>query len=366
MRRAMYFLILIPALLVLTTMVVLRQKQFGAQPRGERLSRIEASPHYRGGQFRNTVPTANFTREGGRGKVFSDLILRRRGKLAPEGPLPHLPANLHALPPDHDVLVWFGHSSYYLQIGGKRILVDPVLSGHASPFRSMVKAFDGTQVWASEEIPPIDYLLITHDHWDHLDYKTMVALQPRIARVICGLGVGAHLERWGFDPGVITELDWYDHSNLHGDWKVTATPARHFSGRGLKRNNTLWVSFVLETDSLRLFLGGDGGYGPHFEEIGKRFGPFDLAILEQGQYNVNWRQIHLMPDELFRAAHELRARRVMPVHLGKFTLSTHPWNEPLKLLSANQSKSKIPAITPIIGEVVRLNDTTQQFRKWWE
>jgi L-ascorbate metabolism protein UlaG (beta-lactamase superfamily) len=366
MKRAMFILILVLALIILTTIAVLRQKQFGRQPRGERLARIEASPHYRGGQFRNTVPTANFTRDGSKGKVLSDLVLRRRGRLSPEEPLPHIRTNLKTLPPDRDVLVWFGHSSYYLQIGGKKILVDPVLSGYASPFRWMVRAFDGTQVWTPDDIPDIDLLLITHDHWDHLDYKTMVALQPRIAQVVCGLGVGAHLEHWGFDPGVISELDWHENVPLRDGWSLTATPARHFSGRSLKRNTTLWVSFVLETDSLRLFLGGDGGYGPHLEEIGKRFGPFDLAILEQGQYNTNWKQIHLMPDELFRAAQELRTRRVMPVHLGKFTLSTHPWNEPLKHLTANGKKHTISAVTPIIGEVVHLNDTSQQFRKWWD
>lgn len=366
MRRVMYILIALVLVVVAATILVLRQPQFGRLPSGERLDRIQASPNYRRGEFRNPVPTASFTREGSWLKVFSELMFRRRGRLAPQEPLPHVATDLLALPPDEDVLVWMGHSSYFLQIDGKRILVDPVLSGYASPFRFMVKAFEGTRLWSPEQIPDLDYVFITHDHWDHLDYNAMVALKPRIAHVVCGLGVGAHLEHWGFDPASITELDWFEHTALQDGWRVTATPARHFSGRGIKRNQTLWVSYVLQTNNLRLFLGGDGGHGPHKDTIGERFGPFDLAMLEQGQYNVNWRQIHLMPEELFVSAEALQAKRVMPVHLGKFTLSTHPWHEPLKLLHSHQSQSDIPAITPMIGEVVHLQDTAQQFSRWWE
>jgi L-ascorbate metabolism protein UlaG (beta-lactamase superfamily) len=253
-----------------------------------------------------------------------------------------------------------------MQIAGKHLLVDPVLSGHASPFSWTVKAFKGANPYSTADIADIDFLFITHDHWDHLDYKAIMDLQPRIRHIVCGLGVAAHLEHWGFDPAIITELDWYEQADLGSGFVVNALPARHFSGRGFSRNKSLWVSYALQAPSLRLFLGGDSGYDTHFAQIGSKFGPFDLAILEAGQYDPRWQDIHMLPEQFMSAAHEINARHIFPVHNSKFALSAHPWDEPLTRLTEYNKEHQLPLITPMIGEKVDLTNPNQTFSNWWE
>lgn len=362
----MYIFISIIAVLVTVSFVVFSQSRFGKLPDGERLERIKLSPNYRDGSFQNQSVTPTFTGEESKLKMMSDFFFKKKIRVTPVDSIPSVKTNLKNIDPSGNFLVWFGHSSYYMQIEGKKILVDPVFCGHASPFRWMVKAFAGSNQYSAADMPDIDYLFITHDHWDHLDYKTVTALKPRIKKVICGLGVGAHLENWGFEPASVVELDWYDNFSLGNDWLVHATPARHFSGRGLKRNKTLWVSFALQTPSLNIFIGGDGGYDTHFAEIGQRFGPFDLAILEQGQYNERWKYIHLLPSEVFKAASDLNAKSLMPVHNSKFALSVHEWDEPLTEIEENGKNYNIQLVTPVIGEPVDLNDTIPTFKRWWE
>jgi L-ascorbate metabolism protein UlaG (beta-lactamase superfamily) len=262
--------------------------------------------------------------------------------------------------------VWFGHSSYFIQIDGKKILVDPVLSGHASPFSFSIKAFKGTDVYSANDIPDIDYLFISHDHWDHLDFETMLALKPKIKKVFCGLGTGEHLEYWGYKKSSITEMDWNEKIIPDSGFIVCTFPARHFSGRGIKRNQTLWSSFVLQTPTMNIFIGGDGGYDKHFAEIGKTFGTIDLAILENGQYNKNWKYIHMLPDEIGNTFRDLNAKRFFTVHNSKFKLSTHPWDEPLIKITALSKESNFPLITPMIGEQVNLKDSGQLFSEWWK
>ena len=228
------------------------------------------------------------------------------------------------------------------------------------------KAFEGSDIYTPADIPEIDYLFITHDHWDHLDYKTIIQLKPKIKKVICSLGLGEDLEYWGYNPAIIIEKDWNEEIVLDSGFKAYTLPSRHFSGRGFVRNKTLWTSFVLQTRSLKLLMGCDGGYGTHFKEIGKTFGGFDLAILENGQYNKNWKNIHMQPEEVLQAAKDLHAHRVLPVHSSKFALALHPWDEPLKRITALNTPKEFVLITPIIGEQVNLNDSTQKFSHWWE
>jgi L-ascorbate metabolism protein UlaG (beta-lactamase superfamily) len=229
----------------------------------------------------------------------------------------------------------------------------------------MIKSFKGTDIYTSADIPEIDYLFITHDHWDHLDYKTITELKPKIGKVITGLGTGAHLERWGFNPQIIIENDWFDELILDDGFTVNTTPARHFSGRSTKPNQSLWVSFVLKTPSIQIFIGGDGGYDEHFAEIGEKFGGFDLAILENGQYNTSWKYIHMMPDEVLQAAKDLRTKRLFPVHNSKFALANHSWDTPLKAITEFNRTIKQPLITPMVGELVYLKDSTQKYSEWW-
>lgn len=342
------------------------QKIFGRSPSGARQERITRSPHYRDGKFQNEHFTPDLTEGHNLLEVTCDFLFKKNPRRTPEGSIPSEKTDLAALHSDENVLVWFGHSSYFLQIDGKKILVDPVFSGNASPIPRSNRSFKGTDRYTIADMPTIDYLLITHDHYDHLDYETVSGLKNRVGKVICGLGVGAHLEYWGYAPGSITELDWYESAELDTGFRIHAAPARHFSGRGFIRNRTVWLSFVLRTPSMNLYLGGDSGYDTHFAEIGARFGPFDLAILENGQYDPKWKYIHMLPEEVVQAAKDLRAAKLLPVHSSKFALANHAWNEPLQRVSEAAHSTGMPLLTPLIGEKVDLNDNNRQFTAWWE
>jgi L-ascorbate metabolism protein UlaG (beta-lactamase superfamily) len=282
----------------------------------------------------------------------------------PPAPLPTVKTNLKDLHATDPLLIWFGHSSYLLQVNGKIILVDPVFSGNAAPLRTMIKAFKGADLYTADDLPDIDILLITHDHYDHLDHKLMKKLIPKVKRIVCSLGVGAHMEYWGYDAAIIHELDWEEAYQSDGI-TLTAAPARHFSGRGVKRGQTLWSSFILTAGKLRVYIGGDSGYDKHFKNIGEKHGPFDLAILECGQYNKSWPHIHMMPEETVAAAQELKARILMPVHWGKFSLAVHPWDEPVERLLKRAQELRVEVATPMIGEAMLIGGTLPQ-TKWWK
>ncbi len=348
------------------TIVYLNSPVFGKHPTGERLERILKSPNYKEGAFQNLSPTPDLTDGANYVSVMWEFIFGKSKRSSPVDIIPSTKTDLLSLSADKDILVWFGHSSYFMQIDGVRILVDPVFSGSASPLSFTTKAFKGTDRYTIDDMPEIDLLFITHDHYDHLDYKTVAALRPKVKKVICGLGVGAHLEHWGYKSDVIFENDWGDRMALENDFVVHTVTSRHFSGRLFKRNQTLWASYVLQTPQLRIFIGGDSGYDTHFAEIGRTFGPFDLVILENGQYNKSWKHIHLMPDEFLRAAAELNATRIMPVHSAKFVLGNHAWDEPLVLLTANNLAIRANLVIPIIGQEVLLRDSTQEFTEWWK
>lgn len=365
-KKILIFLSIIIAFLFITATMIFSQSKFGRLPEGKRLERIQKSPNYKDGEFKNLLETPMMTGNESSFKTMLKFFFGRNKNITPEDSIPCVKTNLKALPTSENIIVWLGHSSYYIQLDGKRFLVDPVLSGHASPFSWMINAFKGADSYKIEDIPAIDYLIITHDHWDHLDYKTVMHFKPTNTRIICALGVGSHFEYWGFAADKITELDWYEQvSGLDCNWQITATPTRHFSGRGLKRNQTLWASFVVQSPSYKLFIGGDGGYGPHFAEIGKKYGPFDIAILEQGQYDMRWRYIHMLPQEVFEAVKDLNAKRLLPCHNSKFALANHDWKESLTQIVENSSRYNIPALTPKIGEQVKLNDLSQTFSQWW-
>ncbi len=338
---------------------------FGKLPRGERLEKISKSPNYKNNSFQNLSKTPDLTEGANYFTVMKEFIFGNKKRNKPIDPIPSVKTDLLNLEADKDVLVWFGHSSYFIQIDGKKILVDPVLSGAASPVAATTRAFKGTDIYSTDDIPVIDYLFISHDHWDHLDYKTMLKLKPKIKKVICGLGTGEHFEYWGFDKNSIIEKDWNEEIILDDNFKVNTTPARHFSGRTLTRNKALWLSFVLQTPSTKIFIGGDSGYDTHFETIGRLFGPFDLVILENGQYNKSWKHIHMMPHEVLQAAKDLQAKRLFPVHSSKFALAIHDWDEPLQTITSLNSTINLPLLTPMIGEAVYLKDTKQTFSQWW-
>lgn len=338
-------------------------KIFGKNPSGSRLQRIEQSPNYRNGQFQNVEQTA----------VMADVsfvkILKeyfsKPSSAQPQGELPTTKVNLMTLDDAKPVIVWLGHSSYYFSFKGFRMLVDPVLSGNASPFSGIGKAFKGSDVYSVEDFPQLDVLLITHDHYDHLDYKTVLKLIPRVKRFVTALGVGSHLEYWGIESKKITELDWWEIVNINSEIKLSAAPSRHFSGRLFKRAKTLWASFVLEIYDQKIYLGGDSGYGKHFKMIGEKYSGFDLAILDSGQYGKGWPLIHMIPEETVQAGRDLNASVVLPVHWSKFVLSVHPWNEPIKRFVQAAEQAEFKTVTPMIGQPLWYQESAA-VPAWWE
>jgi L-ascorbate metabolism protein UlaG (beta-lactamase superfamily) len=343
----------------------MRQPQFGKLPSGERLERIKKSPNYKNGRFQNIHFTPDLAEGVSMFTVMRKFFFGKSKFSRPPRILPSKKTDLLNLDPANNCLVWFGHSSYFLQVDGKKILVDPVFSGAASPISFTTRSFPGSDVYTTDDLPEIDYLFITHDHWDHLDYKTVMKLKPKVRQVITSLGTAAHLEHWGYDKNKIIEKDWDEEIILDDGFIVYTASGRHFAGRTLKRNRSMWMSFVLKTPSMKLFLGGDSGYDTHFAEIGNKYGPFDLAILECGQYNAYWKYIHIMPEETVQAGIDLKAKKILPVHWGKFSLSLHDWDESIKRVTIEAAKKNMPVIHPMIGEKADLDNPSQSSR-WWE
>lgn len=357
--------LIIIAVLVLAIYLFMKQPMFGRKPNGERLMKIQQAFNYSNNAFQNKSVTPTFTNGGTFLSVSKMFFFTKRERNKPSVPLPSVKTNLKQLNKDENVLVWMGHSSYFMQIDGKTFLVDPVLSGHASPFSFTTNSFAGSDIYTPDDFPEIDFLFISHDHWDHLDYKTITKLKPKIKTIITGLGTAAHLERWGFNKNTIIEKNWNESARLGEGFSVTVLPARHFSGRTFTRNKAVWVSFALQTPTQKIYIGGDSGYDDHFKEIGNTYGPFDLAILECGQYNQYWSNIHMMPEETVQAAQDLKAVKLLPVHWGKFALSLHSWDEPINRVTKAAAEKKFPLLTPLIGEKLTLS-ITKSFSMWWQ
>ena len=366
MKRLIICVVVVMLIASAATLPFVLNAGFGQAPKGSELTRVETSPNYRDGQFHNQLPTPGFTGDRNMLQVWWDFLVTKRENARPAQPLPVVATDIASLPLDQDVMLWLGHSSWYLQIAGKRILIDPVFSNYAAPFSFLNKAFTGEYPWRAETMPEIDLLIISHDHYDHLDYATINALRPKIKRVITPLGVGSHLRYWGLDENIISEADWNQALTVDETLTVHVLPARHFSGRGLKRNQTLWASFMFSTPERNVYYSGDTGYGPHFKAIGEQFGQVDLAIMENGQYDPDWKFIHMMPEEAAQAAVELKAKAIVPGHSGRFVLARHSWNDPWQRLAKASEGKDYRLLTPQLGEPVSIADRAQQFSAWWD
>jgi L-ascorbate metabolism protein UlaG (beta-lactamase superfamily) len=325
---------------------------------------ITPSPNYKKGAFENLNPTEVTLKETSMIKMLREYRNRPKNTV-PNKPIPYIKTDLTSLSADKPSIVWFGHSSYLIKSKETTVLVDPVFNGYASPFPFFAKAFKGADGYGVTDFDSIDVLVITHDHYDHLDYATIKAIHPKVKHIVTSLGVGNHLVYWGVPKEKITELDWWDSKVLDSKLKFTAAPARHFSGRSFKRGQTLWGSFVLNIHDHQIYIGADSGYDNHFKTIGERFGGFDFALLECGQYGKNWPYIHMMPEQTLQAAIDINTKVLMPVHWAKFTLALHPWNEPIQRLIAVKDKFTGDITTPKIGETVVVGNYHPN-EVWWE
>ena len=328
-------------------------RSMGDNPKGEALALIDTLPNYKNGGFQNLTERLDSAVKHGPLYFFRS----RPATIRPSKALPWVKTDLKKLTAAAPTIVWFGHSSLLIKTGQGNVLIDPIFSNHAGPVPGFMKAFAGTMNYSAQDMPMIDVLIISHDHYDHLDFRTLKKLKNQIKMAIVPVGVGADLRYWGFDPKKIIELNWNQTTTLPGGLQVTATPAQHRSNRSYSsENKTLWASYVIQADQHRLFYGGDGGYGDHFKQIGQQYGPFDLALVECGQYSPNWPWTHLLLEQPAQAAADLQAHMLQPIHWGKFPAADHPWTEPVKTLLPAAEKLGITVNVPRIGEPYTLGD----------
>ena len=371
MKTAMFFILtalkwlVVPALfLVLALAAFLKfAPVFGAAPDAASKAKIEQASNFNGSVFTNLRPTSMENDEREKPsllKWLSSSLNPPEGK-HPAEPLPSERLDANALADGS--ITWLGHSTVLVKTAGKTLLFDPVFH-RASPVFLTGKPFATTNPPKLADLPPIDAILISHDHYDHLDYRTITAIHAKVGHFFVPLGVKAHLQRWGVAEEKITELGWYEAAQL-GALRFTLTPSRHFSSRRLSnRDSTLWGGWVLKAPALSLFFSGDSGYDPEFAKIGEQFGPFDIACIENGTYDLQWPQIHMLPEEGVQAALDLRAHRVLPIHWAKFDLAYHTWKDPVERFTLAARGKNLQVATPKIGQSFTLDRLPQE--PWWE
>ncbi|MCI5059243.1 MAG: MBL fold metallo-hydrolase [Flavobacteriales bacterium] len=278
------------------------------------------------------------------------------------------PSSIQDFPNDSLInITWLGHSSFFIQMAELNILLDPVFGQYAAPHPLLGRQrYNREMPITIEELPEIDIVIISHDHYDHLDYESILALKNKTKHFFVPLGIGSHLRSWGISEAKIHEKDWWQRENV-GDLELIFAPSRHMSGRRLDdQYATLWGSWVLKSSNSNLYFSGDGGYGSHFRKIGEELGPFDIALMECGQYNELWADVHMMPEETVQASFDIRADMIIPIHWGSFTLATHSWTDPVERVTAEGRKKGLPIVTPEIGQTVVIDKPPFPQKRWWE
>ena len=341
--------------------------ELGAKPNIKQTENKVKTSLYKDGKFFNQEPTkTSFSLKDTWGflkKKFSNKAI-----VTPNQPIEVVKLDEGMFSPKSDNLqriTWLGHSTVLIEIDGKTIITDPMFSASPSPVPGMVgKRFAENMPIEIQDLPKVDIVLLSHDHYDHLDRKSIHELDKKTTKFIMPLGVDAHLIKWGINPNKIEVLDW-SQSVKFDNINFTCTPSQHFSGRGLKSCNTLWCSWVIDTPSAKLFFSGDSGYGAHFKKIGEQYGPFDLALMECGQYDESFADIHMMPEQSVQASIDIKTKLMLPIHWGAFALSLHDWNEPI-IRAKKQAKSlDLKLTTPRIGESLYLNTPDVPNDTWW-
>jgi L-ascorbate metabolism protein UlaG (beta-lactamase superfamily) len=336
----------------------------GAQPSGIRAV-AERSPNFRDGVFVNLEPASKFNIDREEQRLLLWEVVGRRTATRPAAPIPLATPETRAFeaPAGQIAVSWFGHSTALLEIDGYRVLTDPVWSERCSPSDVVGPGRMHPPPVPLEALPALDAIVISHDHYDHLDIDTIIALaRSQWAPFVVPLGVGAHLRDWGLPDERIIELDWNERTQVE-ELTLICTPARHFSGRFLSRNNTLWASWAVIGPAHRAYFGGDTGYTKSFAEIGAEHGPFDLTLMPVGAYNLAWPDIHMNPEEAVQAHLDVGGRLLVPIHWGTFRLAPHPWAEPIERVLAAADAAHVDVVVPKPGQRVDPETTAQE--PWW-
>ncbi len=343
---------------------------FGGNPTKEQKEMYQHLNNYVDGKFINEDPTELAINSSNASSTNEDSTSEAKDR-NPTSPIPVSVIDWNKIKSENDSLTWFGHSAFLFSIDNKKVLIDPMLSPIASPVSFVgVKRYEYSEdimLHLIDEMPPIDAVFITHDHYDHLDYQSIVKLNSKVSHFFVPLGVSAHLIRWGIPKEKITELNWWEETEYQG-LTVALTPARHFSGRDpFNIDTTLWGGWVILGNKTRLYTSGDGGYGTHFKEIGKKYGPFDITLIEGGQYDRRWSDIHMIPEQSVQANIDVNGKTMMLMHWGAFTLANHGWNEPIERALKEAKIREVNIIAPEIGETVLLySDLHMPPTSWWD
>lgn len=364
----MIWLIIIMIAIVLGVVLYIQfNPQFGAGVSASDKKAYQQSKYWDGKKFLNmeetTMDIGLKEIPGLLKKQFTD----REGR-SPKENIPVVPFNMQEWNknPGKAKFIWYGHSALLLQIDGKNYLMDPMLGDDSSPIAPMkTKRFTDGILEMIDQFPPLEAIFMTHDHYDHLDYASISKLKAKVNKYYVALGVDRHLVSWGIPKEQIQQFDWWDSLEEKG-LKITFLPSRHFSGRGLTdRAKSFWGGWVIEWDEHRIYCTGDGGYGKHFKEIDERFGSFDWAFVECGQYNKLWHQIHMYPEESVQAGIDVHAKISIPIHWGGFALALHDWKEPVERFSAHAQKMQAAYCLPQIGEIVLMGEEPQE-NDWYK
>ncbi|GAA3410067.1 MBL fold metallo-hydrolase [Paenibacillus hodogayensis] len=362
----MKYIILLAVIVILILLVLNYYPPLGGKSSAESQKRIKESPQFSDGKFRNAIPTPmDYSLKDTSEALIQTIKGNPRGR--PKGSLPIEPFDAKAFKEKtEDQVVWFGHSTLLLKVNGVHLLIDPVFGQYASPVSYFgPKRYSKKLPAEIKDLPEIDAVIISHDHYDHLDYGTIRKLKGKVKQFIVPLGVAGHLTKWGVDPDRIQEQDWWDEHSFQG-LTVVSTPARHFSGRGGNSGSTLWSSWVILSENSKIYFSGDSGYGPHFKAIGDQYGPFDLALIESGQYDDRWANIHMTPEEAVQANLDVQGQRMIPIHWGAFTLALHSWTDPIERVKQAADQRDLALATPKIGEIVTIGTKEFPSSNWWE
>jgi L-ascorbate metabolism protein UlaG (beta-lactamase superfamily) len=351
------------------TLFVNLNPSFGGNLTKEQKENYKNFNNFVNGKFVNEVSTSLFksSSDSSTDDKNSNVSNKERN---PSGEIPVSEIDWDKIKSEKDSLTWLGHSAFLISIDNKKILLDPMLSPMASPVSfAGVKRYTYSENMQNiiDEMPPIDAVFISHDHYDHLDYQSIIKLKEKVSHFFVPLGVSSHLIRWGVPKEKISELNWWDEMEYEGI-EIGFTPSRHFSGRGIfNRNSTLWGGWVILGKNTRLYTSGDGGYGAHFKEIGKKYGSFDITLIEGAQYDKLWSGVHMIPEEAVQANLDVNGKNMMLMHWGAFTLANHGWKDPIERALKEAEKDHVNIMAPKIGKTVMLDSEMHSaISSWWD